>query len=176
MILYLAKPCSPCILLLIAGSNWRLIWSRDILDVPLLTESLMSTDTSATPGWAGGEGVGIATRGSRFLLTEPLCRQQEPGKWTEDWGGGRGGEGGSMEPLTARWGVGFWEEGLNVRENIRAAGFAGALCTLTRIGSTPWQELQELGETHVCDGHEPPQQNEGRWQHRKSEKLQRNQI
>lgn len=42
-----------------------------------------------------------------------------------------------MEPLAARQGLGFWGEGLNVRDNIRAAGFAGALGTLTRIGSTP---------------------------------------
>lgn len=42
-----------------------------------------------------------------------------------------------MEPPAARWGVGFWEEGLNVRESIRATGFAGALSTLSQIGSTP---------------------------------------
>lgn len=44
----------------------------------------MSTNISATAGWAGGKGVGIATRGSLFLLTESWCRQQESGKCTEE--------------------------------------------------------------------------------------------
>lgn len=44
----------------------------------------MSTNASATTGWAGGEGGEFATRGSFFsLLTESLRRQWEPGKRTE---------------------------------------------------------------------------------------------
>lgn len=44
----------------------------------------MSTYTSATTGWAGGEGVGTARRGSLFLLTGSLCQQWEPGERTEE--------------------------------------------------------------------------------------------
>lgn len=87
--------------------------------MPLLAESLMTTNASATTSWAGAE---LAMRGSLFLLTGSLCRQREQGKHTQVQQVGleeeEEREAGSTGPLAARWGAQFWEGGMNLAETI----------------------------------------------------------